>query len=161
MSRLKLGVATWVLWVLAACATAQVANHALSWDVPSDSPGVELLDYRYGDSNDPGTSNSPDRRARGTAPQAFIVSGPIRRGETLYAKWKVKDTGAIFEDTANLRGKLPADMDGYRVHFVVRGSQLFVYLVSPDPRPANLPPNGPSRFHARVVTTLHPENNVR
>jgi hypothetical protein len=150
-----------LLWILAACATAQVFDHTLSFDVRRDSPGVELLDYRYGDSNVPGTSNSEGRRKQGTSVQAFIVSGAMRRGNSLYAKWRIKDTGQVFEETADLRGKLPDDITDHVIYFIVRGPQLHVYLISPQRRPAEIPPNGPAKYRDRMVTTLHPEENKR
>ena len=88
--------------------------------------------------------------------QRFGVVGSMRRGDDLYAKWRVKSTGRIYEETANLRDKMPEDIEGHEVYFQIKESRLYVYLVSPKRRPQDKAPNGPTKFHYRDVITLHP-----
>jgi hypothetical protein len=52
-------------------------------------------------------------------------------GDDLYVKWRIKSTGEIYEDTVDLRNRLPEDMHRQRIRFVVWGPQLYVYLISP------------------------------
>lgn len=54
------------------------------------------------------------------------------RGDFLYVKWRLKQTGEVYEDTVDLKSRLPADITDHRIHFVIRGPQLYVYLISPE-----------------------------
>lgn len=146
--------------LLAACASrGTIVDHAFSFDTFSDSPEVEVLDYRYGDSKLPGASVD-DTQRQGQAPQRINISGPMRLGDSLYVKWRVKTSGAVYERTVDLRNRLPRDMTGQRIHFVPMGSQLSVYLVSPQVRPNDTPPNGPRMYQRYVVTTIYPDKST-
>lgn len=61
------------------------------------------------------------------------------RGDTLYVKWRIKASGAVHEDTVDLRKRMPSDITDHRIHFVVKGPQLYVYLISPQPNPKGWP----------------------
>ena len=67
-------------------------------------------------------------------------------GETLYVKWRNKNTNEVFEDTVNFKPLLPADMNRQRIYFVVQGGQRFIYWIEPLPRPAEWPVVGPRKF---------------
>ena len=145
---------------LAACASGpKVVDHAFSFDVHSDSPEVDLLDYRYGDSALPGTSNQPNLRDKGQAPLRISVNGPMRQGESLYVKWRVKATGEVYEDTVDLRHRLPADITDHRIYFLIKGQQLYVYLIPPKSkrRPTGAEPNGPRKYQDLDVRTIYPD----
>jgi hypothetical protein len=111
--------------------------------------------YRYGDS-DLGVANLGDK---GRVPQQSNVNGPMRLGESLYVKWRVKATGEIHEDTVDLRNRLPRSMTDHRIYFVIKGPQLYVYLVPPEEKklPAGAPPNGPKIYRDLDVKTIYPD----
>jgi hypothetical protein len=135
-----------------ACATSpEVVNHAFSYDTRVDSPEIEVLDYRYSTRQPSDYSKSVGR-----APQADNINGAFQRGDTLFVKWRTRATGNVFEDTVDLRGKLPRDIEGQRLHFMIRGEQLYVYLISPERRPVDWPPNGPRRYQHLKVFTIYP-----
>jgi hypothetical protein len=124
-----------VLW-LGACATSynssglEVVDHAFGFNVDKDSPTAELIDYRYGDSKDVGASNRDSRRKEGTSNQRASISGLMHRGDTLYVKWRIKDSGKEYEDTVDLKSRLPRSIKDQRIYFIIDGSQLYVYLIS-------------------------------
>jgi hypothetical protein len=123
------------LW-LGACATShnsagqEVVDHSFGFNVDKDSPSAELIDYRYGNSKDVGTSNRESRRREGTSNQRASMSGLMVRGDTLYVKWRIKDSGIEYEDTVDLKSRLPRSIKDQRIYFIIDGSQLYVYLIS-------------------------------
>jgi len=140
-------------FALVACATEpKVVDHAFTFDAIADSPEVEVLDYRYGDSKLEGAKNPDWVRAEGRSLQAAGTSGPMRVGDSLYVKWRLKSTGEIYQDTVDLRHRLPSDMKDQRIYFIIRGAQLYVYLILQkklDPNPCML--KGDPRALARVT----------
>ena len=81
----------------------------------------------------------------------------MRRPDSLYVKWLMKDKNKIYEDTADLRNRLPKDFTDCEVYFVVQGPQLFVYLVYPDAREPNSAAVGPSKYRHRKVLKIYPD----
>ena len=78
--------------VLGACAAGpQVVDHAFGFNAVSDSPDIEILDYRYGDSKLPSAGNPENLRRAGRSIQATGIHGPMARGESLYVKWRHHD----------------------------------------------------------------------
>jgi hypothetical protein len=143
--------------ILSACASAQhLPNHSFEFHAARDSPEVEILDYRYGDSKQPGARASEWDKSIGRVQMGGAVYGAMLRGDFLYVKWRVKATSKIYEDTADLKACLPRDITEHTIYFVVRGTQLNVYLVTPQKRVESDPP-GPLRMYSDLkVTTLHP-----
>ena len=148
------------LHALLACASSQVVHHAFSFNAVRDSPDVHVLDYRYGDSEQPSARNPIDLQAKGQSLQATGVHGPMLRGDYLYVKWRVKSTNNVHEDTVDLKGRLPRDLENHRIYFIIRGPQLYVYLIPPDSRkrPAGVAPNGPRMYSDLDVKTIYPDN---
>jgi hypothetical protein len=130
-------------------------RQAFSFDM-SESSDIELLDYFYGTPNCPSITNPKQFSDQGKCLQRDNAIGPQRRYEKLYVKWRIKSTGQEYEDTVDLRKRLLQDMTGIRLHFSINGSQLFVYLVAPEPRPSDMPPNGPKMFHGQKTITIYP-----
>ena len=146
-----------VLLLLGGCAMQpQVFDHALSFDVRYDDQNAEVLDYRYGPSTLPVQAPSSSVAQNQPMYQAN-VNGPMRRGDALYVKWRDRATGTVYEDTVDLRRRLPADMTGQRIHFVVRGPQLYVYLISSGPRNAAKPVGGPRLYRDRESVLIYPD----
>ena len=136
---------------LSACAVLyNTPFHSFSFDAISESEGIEVLDYRYGE-----TAISAARMNPSMPRASANISGEMLRGDTLYVKWRVKSTKKVYEETVPLKQLLPRDITHQRIHFVVQEDRLFVYLVSPDRRPADMPPNGPALYHYRKVKTLY------
>lgn len=126
---------------LTACASGpKVVDHSFGFDIRSASPEVEVLDYRYGDSKLP--VRAPEWAVKEGRPLYFnAVTGPMRVGDFLYVKWRIKETGQVLEDNVDLRQRLPNDIKDRRVYFDIQGQQLYVYLISrekltPNPCPS-------------------------
>lgn len=148
--------------VLTACTTGPArVVHTFGFDARQDSPDIEILDYRYGDSRQPGARANPEWADLGKVAQQTSTSGEMLRGDFLYVKWRIKKTGQIYEDTVNLTARLPADISNHDIHFVVKGSLMYVYLVSPERRPPDMPPNGPRRYHEFKVFTIYPDQSQK
>ncbi|HJV80754.1 hypothetical protein [Noviherbaspirillum sp.] len=143
--------------LLAACAfNRDVVFHSFAFNVSLDDQDAEVLDYRYGDSRLP--VRAPEEAVKeGKTFGGNGVTGPMLRGDFLYVKWRNKRTGSIFEDTVDLRHRLPQNIEKHIVYFMIRGPQLYIYLVSPDPRPPGTPAIGPSMYRSKKVTQLYPD----
>ena len=147
---------------LAACATGpEVVDHGFGFSMFTDGQDAELIDYRYGDSRHPGASNPELMRQEGKSDQQSGVRGEMRRGDSLYAKWRNKSSGQVYEDTVDLRHRLPADIKGDEIYFMIRGSQLYVYLITPQKRAKDEPPNGPEMYDYRKTLTIYPDQVKR
>jgi len=53
-------------------------------------------------------------------------------GDSLYVKWRIKSTSEVYDDTVDLKSRLPEDIANNRIHFIIKGSQLYVYLITPE-----------------------------
>lgn len=146
-----------LILVVSACAGGQqLPIHSFEFHATRDSPEVEILDFRYGDSKQPGARASASDVSNGRIQMGGAVYGAMLRGDSLYVKWRVKATATIYEDTADLKACLPRDITEHTIYFVVRGSQLHVYLVTPQ-KIAESDPPGPLRKYSDLkVTSLHP-----
>ena len=112
-------------------AKSQMVKYSLDFGssgIP-ENPGIEILDFKYGSSNKVGTVSSPKRPDTGRIDQAGGVYGLMPAGDILYVKWRVISSGKIFEDTVNLKDRVPYDMEHKIVHFAVKDSQLIVYVI--------------------------------
>ena len=147
-----------VVCVVSGCAAEpSIVDHTFQFDARWDSPGVQVLDFRYGQSKFPGARN-PDYLIReGRSYQQTAITGPMKRPDSLYVKWKTLSDGKIYEDTVDLRKRLPRDFTDSTVYFLIKGQQLYVYLISPERRPADVAPNGPPQYRNRQVVTLYPD----
>lgn len=138
-------------------------DHAFEFDAINDSPEAEILAYRYGNSKQPGVRAPESTTDTGKVAQRSRTRGLMLRGDFLYVKWRIKETGFVFEDTVDFKSRLPRDITDHRIHFAVRGAQLFVYLVSPEgiKRPATWP-QGPLRMYADLrVLTIYPDRQTQ
>jgi hypothetical protein len=144
---IKWAILNLLLFVLAGCATGpRYIEHAFSFDAASESPDMEVLDYRYGNSKQPGTHAPEWALKTGHIGQQTSINGGMPRGDSLYVKWRIRKTGQEYEDTVDLKSRLPADITNHRIHFIVQGAQLHVYLVSPEKlNPNPCPPRAVTR----------------
>lgn len=141
-----------LLFLLAACASTLV-RHSFGFDA-SEEPGVEILDYRYGDSRLPSARAEYSQHINGRVRQAASIDGDILRPELLYVRWRDATSGKVYEDTVDLKRLLPRDITDHRIHFTVRGSQLFVFLITPQRREPGDRAVGPIAYRDRKVITL-------
>ena len=154
---LRIAIAT-ISCVLVGCSIAgpRIALHSFEFHANWDSPNIEVLDYRYGTSTQQGTF-PPDWTLRlGNVAQSVSTTGDMIIGDFLYVKWKVKETGEIFKDTVDLRNRLPRNIYDNTVYFVIRGPQLYVYLITPERSPPGAPSHDLRMYKSRVVRTLYP-----
>lgn len=104
---------------------------------------IDLLAYSYGDQyrmvrNSVDEPRSPIYKGLTALPFGPSgVSGPMPVGEFLYVKWRIKATGAVFEDRVDLRERLPKNMTNHTLTFVPDKQQLHVFVVTPFPRNPN------------------------
>lgn len=146
-------------FALAACAAVPdgVVDHAFGFDMRYDNQDAEVLDYRYGKSKLP--VYAPEDAVR--AGKTFgwnSVQGPMLRGDFLYVKWRNKVTGQVYEDNVDLRGRLPNDITDKKVYFMIRGAQLFVYLISlREERPSNVSAEGPRIYRSFKTIRIYPD----
>jgi len=153
--------------LLSACSSSgRVVNHSFGFDVANAVPAVEVLDYHYGTFDSPGTRPAKWQLNSGRVFYFQGITGAMPVAEFLYVKWRIKGTGEVFEDTVDLRQRLPRDMKDKKVAFYIVGAQLYVYVVDPD----SLPPgaqqvipegapikNLPSTYH-KVYKIIYPDS---
>lgn len=152
-----------VLLMVSGCATgAREAFHSFSFNGWSDkwAGQVDLLEYSYGDQY-----YMVRRKARSdetTLGYGTGVTGLMPIADFLYVKWRIKATGEVVEDRADLRGVLPSDMKDHGVTFVIDGRQLYVYLVTPKAKRTEEPP--PLRTYLSSYTEtyeIYPANTLK
>jgi hypothetical protein len=149
--------------LLAACASGpHLVNHAFSFDGWFDhwADQVDLLEYSYGDQYRLVQDKVAIGRER-LRPQAS-VNGAIPVGNFLYVKWRIKSTGEVIEDRVDLKSRLPTNMTDHRLAFVIDQRQLYVYLVTPQPKNEYAEPllrTTQSRYH--VTYELYPTNTYK
>lgn len=121
-----------IQFALQSCAWGQtMVFHSFNFNMHHDSPDAEILDYQYGVSSQYGTYANKATVQRGEAIQQHSISGVMPRGDFLYVKWRIKQSGEVYEDRVDLSTRLPADIKDCGIHFVVKGPQLYVYLIPP------------------------------
>jgi len=157
VASLSLGLAALTALTTACDAGPQLVDHSFEFNAFRDSPGVEILDYRYGDSKVPGASNPDYRRKEGKSAQQTSITGLMRRPDMLYVKWRVVKQNKIYEDTVDLRERLPKEITNSIVYFRISEQQLYVYLITDRSSPPDSPPNGPPKYHHRTVITIYPD----
>lgn len=138
--------------------------HTFSFDTLHDSPDVDVLDYQYSNSRHVGVSPERERVNMGQGFCCENISGSILRGDFLYVKWRVKKPGApspeylgIYEDRVDLKSRLPADITGLRIHFVIRGAQLYVYLIWPGLKDASVPEGPIKMYRHQKQVQIYPD----
>jgi hypothetical protein len=150
-------VALIALVAVAACASnPEVVDHSFGFDTLKDGQDAEVIDYRYGNSKLP--VHAPEWAVKEGKTFTFnSVGGPMQRGDFLYVKWRIKSTSEVYEDNVDLRHRLPSDIKGHHIHFIIRGPQLYVYLVTPEKRLPDAAPNGPRMYSYRRTLTIYPD----
>lgn len=75
-------------------------------------------------------------------------------GDSLYVKWRLEPDGKTYEDVVDLKSRLPRNIREHKIYFIVKGNQLFVYLITPEKRSPDILPAGPRRYGYLKVITL-------
>ncbi|MDR3410205.1 MAG: hypothetical protein P4L87_04550 [Formivibrio sp.] len=115
----------------------KMANQSVDFDYKSTE--VDILDWQYGEHGYVGNYHQSLPRApkdivdKGLPIGGGGLSGGMPVGDFLYVKWRIKATGEIREDKVDLRSRLPNDMNNHGIHFIVKGAQLYIFLVPPTP----------------------------
>lgn len=146
-------------FALIGCAMGgDVVQHSFQFDTLMYSPDAEVLDYQYGSSGKFGTYANKERVQHGSVFTAWSTGGLYPRGEYLYVKWRLKSSGQVYEDKADLRTRLPADIKDHILTCVIKGSQLYVYLICPEKR-APTDPVGPIRTYSHLKQSqIYPDS---
>lgn len=131
-------------------------NQTFSFDM-RENRDIKLLDYFYGIPECPAIRNSELMRSRGDSPQIESQMGFFRRAHELYVKWRVISSGKEYQEIIDLRNRLPRDMTNHEIHFSIQASQLYVYLIVPEPRPPDLLPKGPRATQHLKTLVIYPD----
>lgn len=122
---------------------------------------VEILDYLYGNPAGYAVRNPPEYKARGECMQGDGQGslGITRKDlKIFYVKWLDKATGKVHEVTIDLQKKLPKDFSGdHRFFASFKQGQLYAYVITPERRKADIPPNGPEATAYLRTITIYPE----
>lgn len=170
---LKCLFASLMLFGLTACATGGIMDkdvyqaHSFSFDVRQDMPDIEVLDYQYSNSRHNGIRATPERVPTQGTGEGFWgegIYGNLLRGDFLYVKWRVKKPGSLlpeylgtYEDRVDLRSRLPADITDLRIHFVIKGTQLYVYLIWPGLKDASVPEGPVKMYRHQKQVQIYPD----
>ena len=142
----------------AAAIAADLPLYSFDFDLQQDDQHAVVLDFWYGNSRSDWWINLPNEYVKqGTRLGSEHVTQQMPPGGLLYVKWSNTDTRKVFEDTVDLRHRLPKNIENHKVYLMIRGAQLYVYLVSPERRSPDLPSDGPSMYDYRKVTTIYPD----
>ena len=153
------GLAAFVVaLLLAACAShPKLVWHSFSADGVFDgwAQTVDLLEYKYGDQ----FAMAQRQNEKGLG-YRFGVNGPMPVAEFLYVKWRLKATGEVIEQRVDLRDRLPENMEGHYVTFVIDQRQLYVYVATPTEIKVNLPKPPLKTYLSRHTVTyeIYPNN---
>lgn len=156
-----------LLVLLAACATGQrEVWQKFEFNGRSDgwAESIDLLEYEYGNGYrmvKDSVSNPRGLVYKGgiSLPPQTGINGPMPVGEFLFVRWRVKATGKVYEERVDLRQRLPADMKDHGLTFVIDGPQLYVYVITPRPKPYYGAPPITRTWHSatRYTTEIFPQ----
>ena len=148
-----------MFWASTACAAgSDVLLHTFKFDAKKDSPGIRILDYRYGDSAAGPTRAATADVLNDRVRQAAHVGGYFRRGDSLYVKWRLESTGEVLEDTVDLKSRLQRDLTNHILYFVVHDRLLIVYLVARELKPPAQPAQGPEIYQDYTSYVVYPDH---
>jgi hypothetical protein len=144
------------LSVLVACASGpQVVDHGFEFDAIVDSPGIDVLDYAYGNEYRM-TRAEPHLLKEGRINQSTNIHGGFPRGDFLYVKWRLRASGEVFDDRVDLRNRLPADITRQTIRFTIKERQLHVYLVTRNRRAEGSPAGPIRKYQDLEVIEIYP-----
>ena len=137
---------------------AERQYYAFEFDLKYDNQHAVILDYWYGNSKSDSWVNLPAEYVKmGKTASTSGVTQMMPPGGLLYVKWRDTETQKVYEDNVDLRHRLPKNIEDHTVYLMIKGHQLYVYLVSPDRRTPDMASNGPSMYSYRKVTAIYPD----
>lgn len=154
---------------LAACASTgnPVSLYGVQFNAIKDSPDIDVLDYAYGQNDKPFFGPSKVIRDQGKWTNNDNMTGYLPRGEFLYVKWRIKQSGEILEDRVDLRTRLPMDLTNTRVRFVIHERHLYVFVewdlvgqrtgYQPAQDAYKPIPGGVKLFNGRRIQQIYPD----
>lgn len=101
--------------------------HSYEFNIKTDSPDIELLDYNYSIAK-PSKEDYAGTGGNGISTQIGIT-GPFPVGKSVYMKWRVKSTGNIFEDKVELNNPIVGGIKNKRLYCVIDGKQLYLLIM--------------------------------
>lgn len=129
-----------------------------------DSPEFRFLDFQY---RLDGKIVGGHTRSfvKNSLPEGFASLGMETRrvGDTVYVKWLHVPTGTVYENTIDLRGRLPAPIkESGALYFVLAHETVHIYLVGPPP-PLDKPNRlyGCAKAHKTGLASPTPDNRAR
>ena len=154
-----MGLLVALLGVTGCASQPKVADHSFGFDGWYDgwAEKVDLLAYNYGGKmRQLSDQVRPDQTGVG---YQTGTHGVIPVGDFLYVKWRLRSTGEVFENTVDLKGKLPEDMTDHEITFVIDGGDLYVYLITPTLQPVTVtkPPLRTWRSRFRISREIYPK----
>ncbi|WP_292782673.1 hypothetical protein [Methylophilus sp. UBA6697] len=142
------------------CPDNNLVDQAFSFGDSGENQDIEILKVYYGIPGCPPNYDSEKLLFNGKPLQVTnIVGGPARRAWILTVEWRVKNTNTEYKESVDLKSRLPKDMTNHKIHFWIKGSQLFVFLITPEKRPKNTPPNGPRMTQHLKTITVFPDQH--
>ena len=157
-----------VLMMTALTSSAAVAAerqyYAFEFDLKYDNQHAVILDYWYGNSKSDSWDNLSAEAVRmGKTASATSVTQMMPPGGLLYVKWRDTETQKVYEDNVDLRHRLPKNIEDHRIYLMIKGPQLYVYLISPEgkKRPQSEPQNGPDKYSDFKIVTIYPDQTKR
>jgi hypothetical protein len=165
MKHLNQVLVRWILAVamcsaLIACASSLTLGSysSFGFDMGKDQQDAVVLNYRYG--NDKYFTQAPEQIIKEGKGMYFqSMSNFQYRIDFLYVKWRSTTNGQVYEDKVDLHRSLPRDMNDQTVYFMIKGAQLYVYLIAPEKRLPGTPPIGPRMYASQKITTLYPDQS--
>jgi len=122
-------------------------KYHISFDTIADSidgkhPEVEVIDYQYGTDENIETVANREMVRLGETFKRNNVTITMPEIKFLYVKWRILATGEVLEDRVELATRLPEEMDGLYLHFIMRDQQLYLFLIDRrwDSKPRNWEP---------------------
>ena len=150
-----------VLLMLFSCATfSQTANHGFQFDIRGKDATVEVMDFRYGLSDLPGTRVPAWAKERSQPRGQTGIFGDFSIGNDLFVEWRIKATGETLRQTVDVKELLPKDLNGYTITFTIDEKLLEVFLVSPERRSSDFPIVGPPKYNELKVYRIFPANDL-
>ena len=124
----------------------------------SETPDVKILDFFYGDETAARTIRNPEYlRKRNQSLQSESIYAHMPANAKLYVKWHINSTGLEYEDKVDLSNKLSNGIKINYLTFMIKGSQLYIFLVTPERRSADILPIGPKLFQAYKTLIIYPD----
>jgi len=134
-----------------------MVHHSFGFDTRHDSPDVEVLDYQYGNGTQFGTHADKERVLLGEDFPSDNISGLIPRGDTLYVKWRDKRSHHVYQDRVDLKNRMPQDISDLTVYFLIKGPQLYVYLIYPGLKDASVPEGPIIMYRHQRQVQIYPD----